>query len=85
MGTVIAKGIGDKGEHWLDIRDDSGALDRYTAPWREEIRAPDPDIEKSLGATPLSARVRVQWVWQERRRALNLQTESQTVTKIPAP
>ncbi len=85
VGTVMAKGIGESGEHWLEIRDDSGALDRYTAPRREEINAPDPEVEKLLATAPLSARVRLQWIWQESRRALNLQAESQTVTKIPAP
>ena len=87
VGTVMAKGIAETGEHWLEIRDDSGALDRYAALWREDLGALDPEVDKQLSATPLSARVRVQWVWQERRRALSLrpETPSQTVTKNPAP
>ncbi len=76
VGTVIAKGLGDAGEHWLEIRDDSGASERYAALWRDDLKALDPDIEKQLNQTQLSARVRVQWVWQERRRALQLQPES---------
>ena len=78
VGTVTAKGIAETGEHWLEIRDDSGATDRYAALWREDLGALDPDVEKQLAATPLSARVRVQWVWQERRRALSLQPEDAT-------
>ena len=87
VGTVTAKGIAPGGEHWLEIRDDSGALDRYAALWREELKALDAEMDKQLADTPLSARVRVQWVFQERRRALNLQSENapQTVTKVPTP
>ena len=86
VGTVIAKGVEPDGAHWLEIRDDSGASERYAAPWREDLKAPDP-IEKQLAATQLSARVRVQWAWQEKRRALQLQAEDapQTVTKVPTP
>ena len=76
VGTVTAKGVTETGEHWLEIRDDSGATDRYAAPWREDLKALDPDTEKQIAQTALSARVRVQWVWQERRRALKLQSES---------
>ena len=76
VGTVTAKGLGDAGEHWLEIRDDSGATERYAALWRADLKAPDPDMEKQLSQTQLSARVRVQWVWQERRRAFKLQPES---------
>ncbi len=76
VGTVIAKGVSDNNEHWLEIRDDSGAQERYAALWREDLNAPDPDIEKLLNQTQLSARVRVQWVWQQKRRALKLQPES---------
>lgn len=75
VGTVTAKGLGDANEHWLEIRDDSGTTERYTALWRADLKALDPDIEKQLGQSQLSARVRVQWVWQERRRALKLQSE----------
>ena len=87
VGTVTAKGIEDNGAHWLEIRDDSGALERYSAPWRDNLKAPDPDIEKQLTATALSARIRVQWVWQEKRRALQLQPEdaTQTVTNDATP
>ncbi len=87
VGTVMAKGIEDNGAHWLEIRDDSGALERYSALWRDDVKAPDPDIEKQLTDTALSARIRVQWVWQERRRALKLKPEdaTQTVTKVPTP
>ena len=76
VGTVVAKGLGDEGGHWLEIRDDSGASERYAALWRDDLNALDPDMEKQLGQTPLSARVRVQWIWQEKRRALNLQSET---------
>ncbi len=76
VGTVIAKGIAENGEHWLEIRDDSGASERYAALWRDDLKALDPDMEKQLAQTPLSARLRVQWAWQERRRALKLQPES---------
>ena len=75
VGTVIAKGLGETNEHWLEIRDDSGASERYASPWREDLNALDPDMEKLLEQTQLSARVRVQWVWQEKRRALQLQPE----------
>lgn len=87
LGTVMAKGVEDNGAHWLEIRDDSGALERYSARWRDDLNAPDPDIEKQLTDTALSARIRVQWVWQERRRALKLKPEdaTQTVTNVPTP
>ncbi len=87
VGTVMAKGVEDNGAHWLEIRDDSGALERYSAPWRDDLKAPDSDIEKQLTGTALSARIRVQWVWQERRRVIKLQPEdaTQTVTKVPTP
>ena len=88
VGTVTAKGLGDAGEHWLEIRDDSGATERYAALWRADLKAPDPDMEKQLGQTQLGARVRVQWVWQERRRAFKLQPESaapDTTTPDTAP
>ena len=87
VGTVTAKGVEPDGAHWLEIRDDSGASERYTAPWRDDVKALDPDIEKQLAETQLSARVRVQWAWQEKRRALRLQPEDapQTVTKVATP
>ena len=75
VGTVTAKGVTDKGEHWLEIRDDSGALDRYSPLWREDLGALDPDVDAQMIKTPLGARVRVSWLWQERRRALKLQSE----------
>ena len=78
VGTVIAKGLGEAGEHWLEIRDDSGASERYAALWRDDLNALDPEMEKLLNQTQLSARVRVQWVWQQKRRALKLQPESAT-------
>ena len=76
VGTVIAKGVADDGGYWLEIRDDSGAQERYAALWRPDLNALDPDIEKLLNQTQLNARVRVQWIWQEKRRALKLQPES---------
>ena len=76
VGTVTAKGLDDINDYWLEIRDDSGASERYAAPWREDLNAPDSEIEKQLGQTQLGARVRVQWIWQEKRRALKLQLES---------
>ncbi len=76
VGTVTAKGLAENGGHWLEIRDDSGASERYAALWRDDLKALDPDMEKQLNQTPLSARLRVQWVWQERRRALKLQPET---------
>ena len=87
VGTVMAKGVEDNGAHWLEIRDDSGALERYSAPWRDDLKAPSPDIEKQLTDTALSARIRVQWVWQEHRRVLQLKSEDapQTVTNVPTP
>ena len=87
VGTVTAKGVEPGGAHWLEIRDDSGASERYAAPWRDDLKAPDAPIEKQLAETQLSARVRVQWAWQEKRRALQLQAEAapQTVTKVPTP
>lgn len=87
VGTVTAKGVTDNNEHWLEIRDDSGALERYAAPWREDLKTLDGALDKQLSETPLSARVRVQWVWQERRRALQLQPEesAQPVTKVLTP
>lgn len=75
VGTVTAKGVSEQGEHWLEIRDDSGALDRYAPLWREDLGALDPDIDAQMTRTPLGARVRVRWLWQERRRALELQPE----------
>ena len=75
VGTVTAKGVTDKGEHWLEIRDDTGALDRYAPLWREDLGALDPDVDAQMTKTPLGARVKVQWLWQERRRALKLQPE----------
>ena len=83
VGTVTAKGVSDGGEHWLEIRDDSGALDRYAPQWKEALGALDPEVDAELARTALGARVRVQWVWQERRRALNLQRED--ATQPPAP
>ena len=87
VGTVIAKGVEPDGAHWLEIRDDSGASERYAAPWRAETGALDAAVEKQLAETQLSARVRVQWAWQEKRRALQLQAEDapQNVTKVPTP
>ena len=87
VGTVTAKGIEPDGGHWLEIRDDSGASERYSALWRDDLKALDPPMEKQLAATPLSARVRVQWAWQDKRRALQLQPEdaAKDVTKIPTP
>ena len=83
VGTVTAKGVGDGGEHWIEIRDDSGALDRYAPQWKEALGALDPEVDAELARTALGARVRVQWVWQERRRALNLQPED--AAQPPAP
>ena len=80
VGTVNAKGIGETGEHWLEIRDDSGASERYFALWRDDLKAIDPDMEKILGQTMLSERVRVEWVWQEKRRALQLKPETANQT-----
>ena len=87
VGTVIAKGVEPDGGHWLEIRDDSGASERYAAPWRAEANALDATMEKQLADAQLSARVRVQWAWQDKRRALRLQPEDapQNVTKIPTP
>ena len=76
VGTVTAKGIAENSDYWLEIRDDSGASERYSALWRDDLKALDPDMTKLLSQTPLSARVRVQWVWQERRRALQLKPET---------
>lgn len=75
VGTVTAKGVSEKGENWLEIRDDSGALDRYAPLWRDDLRALDPAMSAQFTATPVGARVRVQWVWQERRRAQQLEPE----------
>ena len=87
VGTVTAKGVEPNGAHWLEIRDDSGASERYSALWRADLNAPDAPIEKLLAQTQLSARVRVQWAWQEKRRALQLQPEDAppNVTKVPTP
>lgn len=78
VGTVTAKGIGEKSDYWLEIRDDSGASERYSALWRDDLKTLDPDMEELLEQTPLNTRVRVQWVWQERRRALQLKPETTT-------
>lgn len=76
VGTVTTKGVSERGEHWLEIRDDSGATDRYSPVWRDDLRALDPDMNAQLNEAQVGARVRVQWIWQERRRALELQPEN---------
>ena len=86
VGTVTAKGVTEKGEHWLEIRDDSGALDRYSPLWRDDLGTLDPEVDAQLVKTPLGARVRVQWLWQERRRALQLAPETAPrALTAPAP
>lgn len=68
--------VTDKAANWLEIRDDAGQIERYTATWKREYATPgnfDPQIVQAIAQTQNGDKVRIEWTWDERRRALKLE------------
>jgi hypothetical protein len=71
-GTVTGI-VAAKGDNWIEIKaDGEEKARRYVPHWRGGAPAsgggPDKDVVAKIKGTPLHARVRIEWVFEERPR-----------------
>lgn len=67
IGTLENKAPG-----WIEVRGESGALERFWPAWNDELAAFEPRVVATMEQLPLGARVRVEWQQFERRRIVDL-------------
>ncbi len=70
-GTVTAKG-----ETWIEIKGDGGAVERYWPRWiggnPKDGGGFDREMVQRIGRTPVGASVKIQWTYDERKRVTRL-------------